>query len=157
MVRYLSGAKHAGPPVLRVQGCKSVEHAYKLISGNPAYKQSRDYISWSSSEDVRDRAAVFFENGDPFRQPLKRYELGLKVAITIRNRIAHSSRKASDKFKKAAKDWLKSKSLRQGYMVGDFLLEQPNALSQLPCSGESSSLFDSFVEMYGDLARSIVP
>ncbi|MDD4051300.1 MAG: hypothetical protein PHR28_05300, partial [candidate division Zixibacteria bacterium] len=87
--------------------------------------------------------------------PLAKYKDALDYASRLRNRVVHSSEKAGKQFTDTARHLRNSKKLRQGYRVGDLLLEKPINIAHLPQG--SNNYFESFMLMYEDLAKTIVP
>ena len=156
LVRYMCGAKAAeSAPRLRLSRCKSIQHAYQLLTADPDYDPVKKYISWSSPEHVQKKAGLFLERGGTYSLPLSKYKDALLYASRIRNRVAHSSSKASKQFIDTAKTLLNANRLRQGYRVGDLLLEPPQNIADIPQG--TSNHFESFMNMYEELANSIVP
>jgi hypothetical protein len=122
-LRYLVGG--ASPSNwkanLRVGPAASIDHAYQLISGSPGFRRGTDFLLWSDWTRVIALARVFFVDGEPFSllTPLERDRL--HDAVTIRNRVAHSSTKTRKEFIELARRHLgieQNRKLSQGFSVG---------------------------------------
>jgi hypothetical protein len=156
LVRYMCGAKATGGvPTLRLGRCKSIQHAYQLISADPDYDPLKKYINLSSPEQVRKKVGMYLERGGTYSAPLTKYNEALLYAVKIRNRVAHSSSMANKKFIETAKTLLGSNRLRQGFRVGDLLLEAPRNVANIPQS--FPNYFESLMEMFKEIANSIAP
>jgi hypothetical protein len=109
-------------------------------------RSGKNYADWSDVDEVRKRASLFLRDGKPFEIPLVAVKAHLERMKTIRNRIAHSSQHADEKF---------ARLLRQlsGYSrdvsAGAFLLASPPS-SALPASA-SASAFTSAFQMYASV------
>jgi hypothetical protein len=155
LVRYLCGAKSKGFLSLRLSRCKSIHHAYQLLSSDPDYEPSKRFLNWNSPEQVVKKAALFLSGGGTYSNALTTYKEALLYATRIRNRVAHSSSKASSQFIETAKTLLQSSRLTQGYRVGDLLLTSPKNVANIPLG--KSTYFDAYVQLFEQLAKSIVP
>jgi hypothetical protein len=157
-IRYMAGATSGNGyrPKLRVGPCSSLRHAGQILTRRTDFDFESDFISWSSWGEVTNRAALFFEEGRPFSSIVERDKQRLKDAVTIRNRVAHASGKSRAEFIKVAKLHLglqlRSK-LRQGYTVGQLLLEQPRTFGP---SG-ANSYFEAYVEFFTRLSDILAP
>ncbi|MCG2721349.1 MAG: hypothetical protein L6290_04950 [Thermodesulfovibrionales bacterium] len=130
-VRYLAGASSPSgyKPSLRLGACDSLAHAYETISGVRGFDPEKNYLNWSDWKNVMDKAYIFFEKGKPFSLLTDQEKQRLSDAFSIRNRIAHSSRKCQQEFIKIAKQHLglrPNEALRQGFDVGQLLIEISN-------------------------------
>jgi hypothetical protein len=162
IVRYLAGAKPSGgvAPNLRLGRCSDLTHAYQVLSGKPSYDPSSDYMSWTSTRSVIDRAKMFFRGGDPYTSAIDQCRDELRRAFQLRNRIAHSSDKCISDFKTAANYYLAPNTVRQGYRVADLLeTTQTKGFTFLspPTSGSPRDYFAAHAEMFRQLAQQIVP
>jgi hypothetical protein len=85
-LRYMLGAESPGgykPRLLQAKP-KNLDAAFELL----CEVKEKDYISWSNSRKIRERAKLYFEKGEPFQVIQGEH---FKDMITIRNRIAHCS------------------------------------------------------------------
>ena len=73
-----SPVTYAIPPTL--------EHAHRMFIG------MRPFMDWSTPDNVRQLAHLYFENGEPFATPLASAAQYLKNMKTVRNATAHVSR-----------------------------------------------------------------
>lgn len=122
-VRYLAGATSGSGkrPHLRFGPAASIDDAYAVISGKPGFDPDRSFLSWSVEDTLR-RSSLFFGAGDPFKRVLLPAKEALEDAVVIRNRVAHASQKSRSAFGRIARK-LRGSNLRQGFSVGDLLLE----------------------------------
>jgi hypothetical protein len=67
-------------------------HAYNLV------KTKKDFFDFSNHTGVIERAELFFQNGEPYRNILRTKNSELSDIKTIRNAIAHISKDSQDKF-----------------------------------------------------------
>jgi hypothetical protein len=84
----------------------------------------------------------------------------LQSAVKIRNRVAHSSEKCKEDFKKVAKvhlGLLPTAKLKQGYTVGDLLVAKPVAVFKASLQARYQTYFETYCELYRYLANKIVP
>jgi hypothetical protein len=126
-VRYLAGAVSPTgyKPVLRLRECKSIQHAYELLSLQSEFDTRKAFLSWNSWKDVIQKAKIFFVRGEPFANLSNVQAQRLQDATKIRNRIAHYSKKCREEFIEVAKQHLglqRSDKLQQGFDVGQLLL-----------------------------------
>jgi hypothetical protein len=157
-IRYMAGAASGNGyrPRLRVGPCSSLRHAGQILTRRTDFDFESDFITWSSWGEVMNRATLFFEEGRPFSSVIERDRQRLKDAVTIRNRVAHASSKSRAEFIKVAKLHLGQQprsKLRQGYTVGQLLLEQPKSFS----SSSARSYFEAYVEFFIRLSDIIAP
>lgn len=157
-MRYLAGGKAGSgyAPQLRLSACSDIGHAYKVYSGMPKFDPTRDYLDWRVPTTVVDRAKVFFAGGHPYDGPLLLYAPRLKDALRLRDRSAHSSRKANDQFKEVARQ-LRGRALHQGYRVGDLLRSQCTGNFGFKAISSGKTVFEAYVGLYRDAAGRIVP
>jgi hypothetical protein len=153
-VRYLAGAKSASGkhPHLRFGPAASLKYAYAVISGKPGFDPEKNYLSWTV-EDTLKRSSLFFGVGDPFKRAIQPAQEALDDAAIIRNRVAHASQKSRIAFRTVARK-LRHGQLRQGYSVGDLLLEE-NAKPAKVSSQPDGVLFDRYITLFRDLAFNI--
>lgn len=157
-IRYMAGATSGNGfrPKLRVGPCSSLRHAGQILTRKTNFDFESDFISWSSWGEVVNRATLFFEDGRPFSSVLERERQRLKDAVTIRNRVAHASGKSRAEFIKVAKLHLGQKpgsKLRQGYSVGQLMLEQAENFT----SSSAQSYFEAYVEFFIHLSDIVAP
>jgi len=153
-IRYMAGARSPNgyQPTLRAGPCASLQHAGQLLKCSIGFSFESDYLSWSSWTAVTNRAKLFFAHGRPFSSIHDRDLTKLQLAVSIRNRVAHSSKKARADFVKVAKQYTGRTTLRQGYDVGNLLLEKPRT-----AKSAADSCFDDFFSVFVALADTIAP
>ena len=74
-------------PECRLTGCSEAQ-AFAIA------KNGQKYLDWSNTRSVRDRAELFFKDGEPFRSAVDPRSAHLSEMEKIRNRIAHCSTEA---------------------------------------------------------------
>jgi len=157
-IRYMAGATSPGGfrPTLRIGPCASMKHAGQLLTRKMDFNFESDFISWSSWNEVINRAKLFFDNGRPFSVITNKNRERLQNAVVIRNRVAHFSDKSRAEFTKVAKQHRGKNSeerLEQGYDVGKLLLEKP----RLFVDSDRTSYFEAYVDLFLDLADIVAP
>lgn len=157
--RYLAGAVSPGGfrPVPRMGVAQSVRHSYEVLSGEPGFSPERRYLNWSPDETIR-RARIVFISGEPFTSAFQQYRERLDDCLTIRHRVAHSSRKARQAFKKVAINLsgTPKPKLRQGYSVGELLISPANrGFGRF--GGAHVSVFDAYLSLLRSMAERLVP
>ena len=79
----------------------SLEHALSFFVVRP-----RDYVEWSSGQQVIERAEMVFKDGEPYKSAIRPSLTDLDHMQKIRNVIAHRSESAREKFEKSVRDML---------------------------------------------------
>jgi hypothetical protein len=160
LVRYLAGATSPSgyAPPLRLSTASSLGHAYQLLSGNPDHKAESQYLSWTDWGATIKLAKVFLKDGEPFSSltPLERSRLA--DSIKIRNRVAHFSGKCRSDFNAVARSYLglsPEDKLKQGYMVGQLLVEKSNKHFGPSCG--TKFYFKHFHKLFTDVGTKICP
>lgn len=158
-VRYLTGSEspNGWAPKLRLSACKNLDHAYALIAGTTDFDITKQYLNWSSWPKVESRAEVFFVGGKPFTRFSDGQKERLKDSQVIRNRVAHSSTKCREDFKRVAKQFRglsASHKLPKGIDVGQVLLGKSGRGFG---SNTSEPLFIRYVNLFCELAQVIAP
>ncbi|MEK6373164.1 MAG: hypothetical protein AABO58_10750 [Acidobacteriota bacterium] len=153
-MRYLAGAKsqYAEVPKLRFGPATSIKDAYAVIAGKPGFDPEKHYLNWTVEDTLR-RAELFFTKANPYAKQLGPVKTALDDAAVIRNRVAHTSRKSRTAFTEVARR-LRRRKLRQGYSVGDLLLENVAPSGVKPRS--ANDLFEAYIELFRDVALELV-
>jgi hypothetical protein len=146
VARYMAGAPYltGAKPPLRIGSCTSLLHAYQVFEADHTYKPHKDYISWSDWFGFVKKARLFFVDGAPFSSLAANDQQRLADTSVLRNRIAHTSEKVREDFKKLITQTYMSATY-QGYNAGVFLTSQaahgfgPNA---------QDSYFKQFLALY---------
>ena len=162
LVRYVAGAKCDGgySPSLRLAKAETIAHAYQLISGDPQFDPNKRYLGLRSPLAAMDLAKVFFVGGRPYTSALERRQDRLQDALRLRDRVAHSSQKCRNDFKKTVRTFLNlgnDGTLTQGYGVGDLLMTHAERCFGSSVADRGLSYFEAYMETFRDLATHIVP
>lgn len=161
LVRYIAGAKCDGgyQPKLRLGKAADITHAYHLVAGDPNFDPSKDFIGLSDPRKTVNIAKLFFEGGKPYANAIKTKQDRLIDAARLRHRVAHSSEKSREDFKKTARILLnlgEGGQLTRGYRVGDLLVAPADRHFGPSAADRKLTFFQAFMEMFCALARRIV-
>ena len=162
LVRYIAGAKcdNDYKPDLRLGKAADITHAYHLITGDPKFDPGKGFIGLSNPSTTVDMARLFLEGGHPYSSAFRGKEELLDHANRLRNRVAHSSTKAREDFKKTARRLLNRGTqgkLTQGYRVGDLLVAPAKQHFGSSAANRKLPFFKAYMEMFQKLALKIVP
>jgi hypothetical protein len=122
-LRYMVGAESPSgykPRLLQTKP-KNLDAAFELLCEG----KKLEFLNWSNSGKIRDRAKIYFEKGKPFQVIQGDH---FKNMFIIRNRIAHCSGSSKKAFIKLAKSYRNEKSktnLKGGFRVDHLLVECP--------------------------------
>jgi hypothetical protein len=97
MCAYLTGAKG-----LSGRQAKPRAKIGKLATAGELLVGERDFLSWTSKDRVCSRAAIWFEDGEPYETALNNFTTYEELR-RVRNRIVHNSGSAQIAFRKLAK------------------------------------------------------
>lgn len=152
-LRFMTGATTPSKkPTLIGSAFGTLDKAFVAVQ--PKATTRRDgYTSWTQWTTVEKRAKSYFQNGEPFAvvlAPTGRDAKWYELALAVRNRVAHPSDHASEKFIKAARAYKNVNALRPGYMTGEFLLEQATPLFDKKHGGKT--VFQAIADSMTDLA-----
>lgn len=157
-VRYLTGAStDAGfRQPLTVGRAKDIGNAYAIIAQDQKFDLSKHYLRFGDPKWTRDRANFFFVGGGSFiaLDPLL---ARLKEANSIRNRIAHSSKKCKEDFAIVALAYINPSDEKQtqGFTPGE-LLSKP-ATRHFGPAAVSGDYLKAFFELFKTLSNKIIP
>lgn len=162
LVRYIAGAKCDGgyEPGLRLGKAANIKHAYHLVAGDPNFEPARGFVGLSDPTTTIDVAKLFLEGGRPYADALRAKKDRLVDAVRLRNRVAHTSMKCREDFKKTARSYLNlggGGKLTQGYRVGDLLTTHAVRHFGPGAANRNLTFFQAFMEMFSSLAEKIVP
>ena len=118
------------------------KHAVELIL------QGQEFIDWTSAEDIKQRAYLFFKSGRPFAKPISAITHQLRNMKTIRNAIAHGSGQSREKFKGLVRG--KLAYYPTSLTVGGFLYRP------VPQTSPPQMFFDYYFDSLLDAAKGIV-
>ena len=167
-LRYLVGVTVAGNQPVLVQGrFATIEAAFADLCANPAATRDTQFLSWNHWKDIRRRARVYFQPGDPFTTTLTGANTPgaagqvattcMDRAIDIRNRVAHPSRSAKAKFKTAALAFGAGNArgtLPKAFMVADLLTM---TCRHFPAAYQGQTFFLGYAALIDDLASRVAP
>ena len=158
-VRYLAGSKSTSGSQsnLKIGKANTIPHAYRVVSGNSKYNSAKDYLKFSDTKWVLDKADFFFEKDHPF-DSIRTSVFLLQSASIIRNRVAHNSEKCRKEFKDVAVDFTNSRNgnLTQGYRCGDLLLAPAIKHFGQQVAQSNCSYFDAYMNRFSTLANQLV-
>ena len=159
LVRYLAGAKTDSgyQPSLRIGVTASISHSYEIIMGDPKFNPYKNYIGFGSPNDVLNVAKLYINHGQPFQNAMNPKIEMLKNAVKIRNRTAHSSTKCINDFVETARKMLDQEKLKQSYRPANLLEAKAERGFGRSAKDRGITFFEAFMEMYENLAKSIVP
>ncbi|MCP6717995.1 MAG: hypothetical protein KJI70_00405 [Patescibacteria group bacterium] len=143
-IRYLLEAKSpSGYTPKRFVKPPNIKKAIEIILG-----ENRDYASWNSASKVRNRAKIYFKDGEPYETAMITITRDSDEMNTIRNRIAHKSKKSREKFN----DLILGKFGHgiQGMTPGRLLLRPISSSSHI-------TFFDYYVGIITVTSRIIIP
>lgn len=161
LIRYLAGATTATgySPQYKLGPASSLQHAYQALTGDPSHNPARHYVSWNDPGAVVNLALVFFEGGHPYHGPLTTRHQKFKDATKLRNRVAHQSDKCRSDFKEVALRFNglpTNGKLKQGYRVGDLLLETAQRHFGQSAASRGLTFFEAYCEVFRTAAGQIV-
>jgi hypothetical protein len=154
-IRYLCGAKTENGycPERILSGCNNTKNALQIIAGDPEYNNEKGYLSWSDYRTVEKGSRLYFREGKPFTEITDYEKQMIKECCIIRNRIAHSSEKCKAAFIKLAKIKEGVGTLKSGYSVGRFLIDNRNGMAK-NCIG--TNRYECYLNQLHDIAYKIV-
>ena len=124
------------------RGCRSLvdvsskKKAFEMLKGDG----TRAYIEWANVDANIERANRIFLNGKPFNEPLSAGAIHFRRMTVIRNRIAHRSVNAQEKFEGIIRDLYGSSS---GMTPGELLLQNcPPNLNRV--SSPSGTILETY-------------
>lgn len=162
LVRYIAGAicNNGYRPNLRLGPASGIPHAYQLISGDPKFDPSKQYIGLSSPQTVITLAELYLEDGCPYSSIMQENRARFIAAISLRNRVAHTSTKSREDFKKVARSFLgrgNNGRLTQGYRAGDLLVDTAKRHFGTSVANGQLTYFQAYMELFQRLALVVVP
>ncbi len=126
-----------------------------LGTARDVIRGTRPYVEWSDANQVRQRAKIFFRDGEPYETVLSSISSYLDKMRVIRNRCVHCSQHAADQYEKVIRQILGS---GKKFVPGQFLLFPPPA-SLLP-PGKTlnyNSTFELFAAVLMTACSQIAP
>jgi hypothetical protein len=159
-IRYMAGVPSPGGyrPDLRLGPCGTLRHAAEILTGRPGFDLANRYLSWTKWSEVTSLASLHFVKGRPFSNINTDLVQALNDGHVIRNRVAHSSRKAREDFLEVARRFLGlagSAKTAQGYDVGTLLLE--TNVRGFAHMDQADDYFLQYCRMYVHLSDIVCP
>ncbi len=166
-LRYMAAGKSESgySPILRVGACKSAAHSLQVLTGSLNVNEAARFAKWNDYHWVLDRAQIFFRKGEPFSRVPTAFQQRLSDAFVIRNRIAHSSSKARNQFKRMVNKNAGAHSaspMEYGFSPGKYLtFNQPEIvfdkawIDSKPL--EWPDIFEAYMHMFWDLIEILSP
>ena len=159
LVRYAAGAKCASTyaPTPKFGLANSMDHAYIVLSQNPGFNSTKDYLKANDPRWVRSTAEFLFST-HPYGCLQNKTEL-IKHASSIRNRVAHNSTKCRADFKATAIYFTQppNDTLPQGYNPGKLLLSTVTRHFDRHSIQQRISHIAAYFRMFELMADEIVP
>ena len=159
LVRYMAGATTNGgySPSHKHGRANDLQRAYEILSQDVNYDPQKKYLKVTDPTWVR-KLADFYFRSHPYGC-LESPDGLLKKASSIRNRIAHDSEKSKADFREAALYFLDppNRQLKQGFGPGPLLLEPVQRHFGQPAIHARHTHFKAYSNLYGSLAKTIVP
>ena len=155
LVRYMAGATTNGgySPSHKHGRANDLPDAYDILSQNVNDDPQRKYLNTNPRWVYK--LAKFYFRSHPYGC-LKSADGLLKRATSIRNRIAHDSEKCKADFREAALHFLNAQ-LKQGFGPGALLLDPVQRHFGQPAIHARHTHFKAYSDLYGSLAKTIVP
>lgn len=126
-----------------------LDTAHGLILGG------RRYAEWGDSALVRNRAKVFFKNGEPFETALSVVSDDLNKMRIIRNRCVHFSQHSNEQYQRMIRNVFGS---RQQLPPGKLLLNKPpTALSSASGASNYVNVFQLYGEILSTASLQVIP
>jgi hypothetical protein len=142
---YLLGKK---PPKGR-QPRRYAQPPTRKVAEELLIVEGRRYTDWTRADMVVERSQRFFRNGEPFFGALKSKQAFLEDVRTIRNAIAHSSKRSQQAYQRLVRKELATYS--PSTTIGRFL-STPN-----PRVSPPESFFETYIASLTFVAETIVP
>ncbi len=125
------------------------ETAHDLIRGG------RKFVEWADIAMVRERAKVFFRNGEPFESALSAVSNDMIKMRILRNRCVHFSQHATEQYQKMLRQVFGS---GRHLSPGKFLLDAPPiGLSSAPNAQTYGTVFQFYGAILTTAVSQIVP
>ncbi len=126
-----------------------LETAHDLILGG------RRYVEWADSSLVRERARIFFKNGEPFESALSAVTDDLTKMKIIRNRCVHLSQHAAEQYTKMVRQVFGSgRQISPGSLL---LNSPPRGLSSASSAQTYGTVFQLYSAILSTASSQIVP
>lgn len=159
LVRYVAGAKakNGYAPTPKFGLANNISHSYEILSGNSNYNPAKHYLKVTDTKWIRNTADYIFK-AHSFGI-LQTNSALMDHAVSIRNRVAHSSEKCRADFKLAAVHFLQPPNgqLVQGYMPGKLLLSPVTRHFPRAYTNANITHFEAYARLFESMAEAIVP
>ena len=120
----------------------TASHARDMVKG-----ESRTFVAWANPDAVLKRAHLFFEGAEPFETALSTISTPLNDMVVVRNRVAHRSGRAANRFLELVRK--QHGSVARGMSAGRFLLG--------PGTNPAHRRLDEYVILLRSAGRILVP
>jgi len=115
----------------------------------------RRYVDWADPDQVRTRAKVFFEDGEPYETAISSALGYLKKMRVIRNRCVHFSQYAADQYNKMIREIFGAgKKVTPGHLL---LNPPPSGILSAGLPSNCSSTFELFTAVLDTACCIVVP
>jgi hypothetical protein len=142
-ISYLMGApSRDGTTYVTYVAAPSASHARSMVIG-----ERGAFSAWSDGRQVRARANLFFDAGEPFDNGLSTISTALSDMVIVRNRIAHRSGRALERFLGLVRQT--HGSVPRGMSAGRFLLA--------PGASPTTTRLEEYVVVLRGASQLIVP
>lgn len=142
MAYALGGASRDGSHFVCYMAAPDSSHAREMVKG-----ESRGFVAWADPNGVLKRARLFFDGGEPFETALSTISTPLNDMVVVRNRVAHRSGRAADRFLELVRR--QHGAVTRGMSAGRFLLS--------PGTNPNQRRLDEYVVLLRAAGAIIVP
>jgi len=126
-----------------------------LSTARDVIRGDRRYVDWADPDQVRTRAKVFFEDGEPYETAISSVLGYLKKMRVIRNRCVHFSQYAADQYNKMIREIFGAgKKVTPGHLL---LNPPPSGLLSGGLPSNYSSTFELFTAVLDTACCIVVP
>jgi hypothetical protein len=158
-LRYMMGASapNRWKPTLIGGRSANLLDASRSLTGKPQFDPENRYYEWKDWATVIRDAKKYFDSGEPFVQVPNQDQVLLGYAQSIRNRVAHRSKKCLAEFRSAARPHLglaTSAKVPSGIDAGR-LLSAPVSHVFAPSPG--LRYYDAYSDLLHRMSRLIAP
>jgi len=165
-LRYLAGAKSESlySPKLRIGKCINVAHARQVLTGVMSIDEATRFMKWNDYDWVLTRAKIFFQKGQPYSLVPSIFQERLRDAQIIRNRVAHSSSKCKNQFRRMTNKNIgasPNSTMCHGFSPGRYLVCSPEIVFDKSWVDSKDcfwgDIFEGYIHMFTELTNLITP
>ena len=163
---YLSGypSPSGHLPTLRYGRARNKSHALLLAAGDSDEQNAERRMKWGSFPWVQATSLIHFGPRNVFQRVHNSDVAWLNLAVTVRNRVAHNSDAARNKFKSAFNQLLgiqKDSPLPPGFSPGKLMIctvdSNPRLLHLRSDDHHWGDVFEGYVSLWLRLADELCP